>query len=181
MTLIDITSTLDLSRFDLPEISEADLDAVFLKAADLVYEDIAPFLRPSVILKATDIHHQYAGYDKWLNYSAIVNMPALLDNFEKHMDKFPEMPNAVVYIDSVCNPTGCTTIKPTFPEMKSLFRNDKPLIMEAAQKFQTSASPYWTCADKWAGALILFYAFCKGVKFEDCQARFDEYVVDALD
>lgn len=186
MLAFNLPSNLDVGRYwgPLQFMNESgmdsdEMDALVLKAADFVYADILPLLKPCIEgLKATDIHHpsDYNGTDDWMHYAVNADIYRLIDNFEHNIRRFPEMPNADEYMDSICNPNGCIC-KPevSLDAMMAHFTEDKDKIINEVESYK---GHYYI--EKWTALLVSFYAFCKGVKLSICQEGMEAYIMEDI-
>lgn len=172
-----IISNLDLFLWVSPyTIETEDVVGSILNAANRVYEGIVSKVAPHITsLRATGVWHNSDYFDHALEYEAEVNIKGLVENLELHVDEFFSMPRAEVWADSVCNPNGGFRYV-GLPELRTRLQDDKATLLSEAQKYENCEPPvFWGKVDQWAGLLVSFYCFCKGISLEDCQDNLNSY------
>ena len=165
------------------DMSSEEIDRLIIRGANDAYSGISKRLLPYMQgLLATDVHYTSDGSDAWLHYTAVgVDMIPLLEMFEQNMDRFPEMPKAEDYIESICNPNGCVCRdKATFGEFENLYARHKDKIIAETKSYDALSckEPDWFFVKRWADALVPFYAFCNGINIKYIQEEMESYVME---
>lgn len=182
MNIKGLISSLEIVRLTqhfeyATDMSSEEIDRLIIRGANDAYSDISKRLLPYMQgLLATDVHHTSDGSDAWLHYTAVgVDMIPLLEMFEQNIDRFPEMPKAEDYIESICHPNGYRD-KATFGEFENLYARHKDKIITEVNL--SCKEPDWFFVTRWAEALVPFYAFCNGINIKGLQKEMEDYVME---